>query len=69
MNTIHGFQLFSPIGFMMYPCDVTNFCKECESCDVSQNSGYFDTANNDIISFYSTDYVEGIVFIDFNQNK
>lgn len=59
MSTIQGFQVFSPIGFMNYPCKYTNLCKECESCDVSQSAGYFDQENSDIISFYGKDYVAG----------
>lgn len=59
MNTIQGFQIYSPIGFMMYPCKFTRLCRECESCDVSQSSGYFDRFNYDVTSFYSRDYVEG----------
>uniref|UniRef100_A0AAG5DVZ9 Hexosyltransferase n=1 Tax=Anopheles atroparvus TaxID=41427 RepID=A0AAG5DVZ9_ANOAO len=57
MNTIQGFQVFSPIGFMMYPCEWTGLCKPCENCDVGQGSGYFDRANYDVVSFYSNDYV------------
>lgn len=59
MSTILGFQIFSPIGFENYPCKFTNLCRECESCDVSQNAGYFDHENTDVISFYSRDYVNG----------
>lgn len=59
MNTVQGFQVFSPIGFVNYPCKYTNLCKECDSCDVSQSAGYFDRENTDIISFYSRDYVDG----------
>ncbi|XP_046801365.1 chondroitin sulfate glucuronyltransferase [Lucilia cuprina] len=58
MNTIQGFQVYSPVGFMMYPCKLAGFCKECESCDVSQSTGYFDKWNYDVISFYSRDYVQ-----------
>lgn len=60
MNTVRGFQVFSPIGFMMYPCNFGKFCKDCDSCDVSQNAGYFDKVNRDVIAFYIHDYVEGI---------
>lgn len=59
MNTIQGYQVYSPIGFMLYPCSFARFCKDCESCDVSQTSGYFDKWNYDVISFYSRDYVQG----------
>lgn len=59
MNTIQGFQIFSPVGFMMYPCKYTHLCKECETCDVAQSTGYFDRHNYDVVSFYSRDYVEG----------
>ncbi|XP_055842343.1 chondroitin sulfate glucuronyltransferase [Episyrphus balteatus] len=58
MNTIQGFQVYSPIGFMMYPCKFAHFCKECETCDVSQSAGYFDRWNYDVIAFYSRDYVQ-----------
>lgn len=58
MNTIQGFQIFSPIGFMNYPCDWTTVCKSCDTCDVGQGYGYFDRANYDVVSFYSRDYVE-----------
>jgi Chondroitin N-acetylgalactosaminyltransferase len=58
MNTIQGFQVFSPIGFMMYPCRFTGLCKECSTCDVGQSSGYFDRKNYDVVSFYSRDYVD-----------
>lgn len=59
MNTIQGFQIFSPVGFMLYPCRKTSLCNACESCDVAQSTGYFDQKNYDIISFYSRDYVDG----------
>lgn len=59
MNTIQGFQVFSPVGFRQYPCKFTAMCNPCENCDVSQSGGYFDRHNYDIISFYSRDYVEG----------
>lgn len=61
MSTIQGFQVFSPIGFVNYPCKYTKLCRECESCDVSQSAGYFDRDNSDVISFYSRDYVNGTV--------
>lgn len=66
MNTIQGYQIYSPIGFMLYPCSFAKFCKDCESCDVSQSSGYFDKWNFDVTSFYSRDYVQGktITIID-----
>ncbi|ETN62052.1 chondroitin synthase [Anopheles darlingi] len=57
MNTIQGFQVFSPIGFNMYPCEWTGLCKPCENCDVGQGIGYFDRHNYDVVSFYSNDYV------------
>jgi len=59
MNTIQGFQVYAPIGFQMYPCRWAQFCRECDTCDVSQSSGYFDRHNHDVIAFYSRDYVQG----------
>ncbi|XP_067641381.1 chondroitin sulfate glucuronyltransferase [Eurosta solidaginis] len=64
MNTIQGFQIYSPIGFMMYPCRLAYFCKDCETCDVSQSSGYFDKWNYDLTSFYSRDYVQARKMIE-----
>ncbi|XP_054728501.1 chondroitin sulfate synthase 2 [Anastrepha obliqua] len=64
MNTIQGFQIYSPIGFMMYPCRLAHFCKECESCDVSQGTGYFDKWNYDLTAFYSRDYVQARKLIE-----
>lgn len=58
MNCIQGFQIYSPIGFMNYPCKLTSLCKECDSCDVGQGYGYFDRGNYDVVAFYSRDYVE-----------
>ncbi|KAH8367529.1 hypothetical protein KR200_008803 [Drosophila serrata] len=58
MNTIQGFQVYAPIGFQMYPCRWAQFCRECDTCDVSQSSGYFDRRNHDVIAFYSRDYVQ-----------
>uniref|UniRef100_A0A1S4KFX2 Hexosyltransferase n=1 Tax=Culex quinquefasciatus TaxID=7176 RepID=A0A1S4KFX2_CULQU len=58
MNTIAGFQVFSPIAFRQYPCGWTKLCKECDGCDVGQSTGYFDRANYDVVAFYSRDYVD-----------
>lgn len=65
MNTIQGFQVFSPIGFQAYPCGYTGLCRECATCDVGQHLGYFDRRNVDVIAFYSRDYVEG----EWNEEK
>ncbi|KAH8400297.1 hypothetical protein KR215_009986 [Drosophila sulfurigaster] len=58
INTIQGFQVYAPIGFQLYPCNWAHFCKECDNCDISQSSGYFDRHNHDVIAFYSRDYVQ-----------
>ncbi|XP_063707843.1 chondroitin sulfate glucuronyltransferase [Culicoides brevitarsis] len=58
MNTIAGFQVYSPISVSNYPCKFTQFCRDCDSCDVSQANGYFDSQNFDILAFYGKDYVE-----------
>lgn len=59
MNTIAGFQVYSPVSVSNYPCKFTSFCRDCETCDVSQANGYFDSNNFDVIAFYGKDYVEG----------
>ncbi|KAH8396317.1 hypothetical protein KR222_008113 [Zaprionus bogoriensis] len=64
MNTIQGFQVYAPIGFQLYPCNWAHFCKECDTCDVSQSSGYFDRQNHDVIAFYSRDYVQARKLMD-----
>lgn len=58
MNTVQGFLVYSPIGFMTYPCSWSSLCRSCDTCDVGQGYGYFDRDNYDVISFYSRDYVE-----------
>lgn len=64
MNTIQGFQVYAPIGFQLYPCNWAHFCKECDTCDISQSSGYFDSHNHDVIAFYSRDYVQARKLLD-----
>lgn len=59
MNTIEGFQVFGPVGFRAFPCAWAHFCKECDTCDVSGQAGYFDRYNSDVVAFYSQDYVDG----------
>ncbi|KAL7744560.1 hypothetical protein ACLKA6_017077 [Drosophila palustris] len=64
MNTIQGFQVYAPIGFQLYPCNWAHFCRECDTCDISQSSGYFDRHNHDVIAFYSRDYVQARKLLD-----
>ncbi|EDV91747.1 GH24548 [Drosophila grimshawi] len=64
MNTIQGFQVYAPIGFQLYPCTWAQFCKDCDTCDISQSSGYFDRHNHDVIAFYSRDYVQARKLMD-----
>lgn len=59
MNTIEAFQVFAPVGFRTFACAWAGFCKECETCDVSGQAGYFDRYNSDVVAFYSQDYVDG----------
>lgn len=59
MNTIEAFQVFAPVGFRTFACAWAGFCKECETCDVSGQAGYFDRYNRDVVAFYSQDYVDG----------
>lgn len=63
MNTIAGFQVYSPVAVSNYPCKFTSFCRDCETCDVAQANGYFDSNNFDVITFYGKDYVEGEFFV------
>lgn len=59
MNTIEAFQVYAPVGFRTYACAWAGFCKECDTCDVSGQAGYFDRYNSDVVAFYSQDYVDG----------
>lgn len=59
MNTIEGFQVFGPVAFRAFPCGWAHFCRDCETCDVSGQTGYFDRYNCDVVAFYSQDYVDG----------
>lgn len=72
MNTIEGFQVFSPVAFRTYPCKWTGLCKECDTCDVSSSSGYFDRHNTDVVAFYSQDYVDGkfeMIYLHLNSSE
>lgn len=58
MNTIPEFQIFSPIGFQQYhPVLATG-------TGPSKGSGRFATWDYNILSFYSRDYVNGIIFFN-----
>lgn len=59
MHTIEGFQVFAPLAFRQFPCAWALLCKECDTCDVSGQTGYFDRGNSDVVAFYSQDYVDG----------
>lgn len=56
MNTISGFQIFSPIPFRQYDPKVTKLL----SFDINKNSGHFDQEEYKFISFYGRDYVAGL---------
>ncbi|XP_056637395.1 chondroitin sulfate synthase 2 [Diorhabda sublineata] len=53
MNTIQGFQIFSPIPFRQYNSKVS----QTIALDVNKNTGHFDKEEYKYISFYGKDYV------------
>lgn len=56
MNTIEGFQVFSPIPFRQYNPQVSGTKK----FEVNTNVGHFDREEFRYLAFYSKDYVEGM---------
>lgn len=61
MNTIKNWQVFSPIPFSEFNPDIVysdDFVRPKEM-DINKNYGHYDTLNNDHISFYVKDYIEG----------
>lgn len=53
MNTIQGFQIFSPIPFRQYNSKIS----QTVAMDVNKNTGHFDKEEYRYISFYGKDYV------------
>uniref|UniRef100_A0A8D8M5D0 Hexosyltransferase n=1 Tax=Cacopsylla melanoneura TaxID=428564 RepID=A0A8D8M5D0_9HEMI len=55
MNTIQGYQVFSPIPFSEYSPNITQH--KSASIDINKNIGHFNVYNHDHISFYVKDYL------------
>lgn len=56
MNTIEGFQVFSPIPYRQY----NPMISQVKSFEINKNVGHFDREEYRYISFYSRDYVNGM---------
>ena len=61
INTISGWQLYSPIPFAEYNPDVTQpgAKVKAEELNVSTSQGFYDTHDTWHISFYMADYLNG----------
>lgn len=60
INTISGWQLFSPIPFTEYNPDVSfPGSKRNEVLNISTNQGFYDIYDTQHISFYVADYLNG----------
>ena len=60
INTISGWQLFSPIPFAEYNPDVTfPGLSKTEALNISTNQGFYDIHDTQHISFYTADYLSG----------
>lgn len=53
LNTMMGKQVFFPIAFNYYSFADGKFLNQ-----INQDSGYFDQNNNQIVSFYNTDFID-----------
>lgn len=60
INTIAGWQTFSPIPFAEYNPEVSfpGFPKP-EVLNISTNQGFYDTHDSEHLSFYASDYLNG----------
>lgn len=59
INTISGWQLFSPIPFAEYNPDVVAGGKRVEELNITTNLGFYDVHHIFQISFYMADYLNG----------
>ncbi len=57
MNTILGWQIFSPIPFSEFNPAV--YGEQQPFLDVNRKCGRFDSYNNEHLSFYAKDYLVG----------
>lgn len=55
MNTIQGYQVFSPIPFTEYSPNITQ--RTTPIIDINKNMGHFNVHNNEHMSFYVKDYL------------
>lgn len=62
MNTIQGYQVFSPLPFSEYSPNITQ--RMSPSIDINKNMGQFNVYNNEHISFYVKDYMRARDRID-----
>lgn len=70
INTIAGWQIFSPIPFAEYNPDVSfpGLAKR-EALNISTNQGFYDINDSEHLSFYLADYLNGILVENFvNKN-
>lgn len=56
MNTIQGYQVYSPIPFSEYSPNITQ--RTSATIDINKNMGHFNIYNNEHISFYVKDYLK-----------
>lgn len=64
MNTIIGWQIFSPIPFSEFNPIITKNPPQ-QYMDINKRQGHFDTYNTEHISFYVKDYVTSKYFPSF----
>lgn len=60
INTISGWQVFSPIPFVEYnPAISLMNLPRSETLNISTNQGFYDNFDSEHISFYMADYLNG----------
>ncbi|KAK7071304.1 hypothetical protein SK128_014616 [Halocaridina rubra] len=57
MNTIHKWQVFSPVPFTLYHPSAVEENTSYQKLEVNRNVGHFDSLDFDHISFYIADYI------------
>jgi chondroitin polymerizing factor 2 len=66
INTISGWQLFSPIPFAEYNPEVSfPGLSKTEALNISTNQGFYDIHETQHISFYMADYLNGKNFCSY----
>lgn len=65
MNTVAGFQIYSPIPFAEYHPELiyNENHPQPPEVEINKNNGHYDTSDYKHVSFYTLDYTKGNWYI------